>query len=287
MIDGSVGRCTRSSGSATWPARRARPSDALVQETATALASFGSDPAGPGHRLPPHRVAPADLGPLVWFCARVLTAGDADDGDLGGGRGDAGRPHRRPSWPTPCRRTPASPCWAGPTRSARPCRAGATSRCWPIDTGGEASGFVSRLWRCRRRGHRRRPGPASARRWPSSTVRAARVAGDRSDEFLAVSGSRAAAAVARHAGRPGLAGRRRRPDAPAVGCGTACAAGSSPTSRGTPTTRSFRSTSSTAWSGPRGPESRRRGAAAHRLSRRSRAVQGRCVLQFARHAFST
>ena len=229
------------------------PQSALVQETATALASFGSDPAGPGHRLPAHRVAPAHLGP-----AGVVLRPGPDRG-----RRLVARSGRRPAQ-VQADRTAAE------LAHALPDDATVTVLGWPdeigealprrgdvevlaVDTRGEASGFVSQLWRADVEATdvpQAGPGRGGGLGQPG----AARVAGGRARGVP---------------GRERLAGRRRGgPRTPAsrcgwwpawaaccpAACGTACGAGSSPTSPGTPTTSSSPSTWSTGSWGPAGPE---------------------------------
>lgn len=174
------------------------PQRALVQETAAALASFGSDPQGLVTACRRIVSRQPTSGPLVWFGARVLTAGDAGS----------------EIW-TAAGEMQADPT-AGLLAHALPEDAVVTVLGWPdeiaealprrgdvevlaIDTGGEASGFVNRLWRS----------DVEATDVPQVGLGAAVAASAvvllespaiGPTEFLAVSGSRAAAAVARHAG---------------------------------------------------------------------------------------
>jgi len=171
-----------------------------VQETATALASFGSDPQGLVTACRRIVSRQPTSGPLVWFGARVLTAGDASN-EIWAAAGEM----------------QADPT-AGELAHALPEDATVTVLGWPdeiaealprrgdvevlaIDTGGEASGFVGRLWRA----------DVEATDVPQNGLGAAVAASTvvllestaiGPTEFLAVSGSRAAAAVARHAGIP-------------------------------------------------------------------------------------
>src|SRR3954467_3880844 len=52
------------------------PQQVIVQETAAALSSFGSDPQGLVTACRRIVSRQPTSGPLVWFAARVLTAGD-------------------------------------------------------------------------------------------------------------------------------------------------------------------------------------------------------------------
>jgi len=172
----------------------------IVQETASALASFGSDPQGLVTACRRIVSRQPTSGPLLWFAARVLTAGD-----------------------------PVNEIWeaagllqADPTASelahALPQDSSVTVLGWPdeigealprrgdvevfvVDTLHEGSGFVSRLIRS----------DVEAIDVPLSGLGAAAAASTLvllespaigPSEFLAVAGSRAAAAVARHAGVP-------------------------------------------------------------------------------------
>jgi hypothetical protein len=176
------------------------PQRDLVQETATALASFGSDPQALVTACRRIVWRQPSSGALVWFCARVLTAGDPAH-EIWEAAGEI----------------QADPT-AGELAHALPQGAVVTVLGWPdeigealprrgdvevlaIDTAGEASGFVSRLWR----------GDVEATDVPQAGLGAAVASSTLvllespavgPDEFLAVSGSRAAAAVARHAGVP-------------------------------------------------------------------------------------
>jgi hypothetical protein len=176
------------------------PQRDLVQETATALASFGSDPQALVTACRRIVWRQPTSAALVWFCARVLTAGDP----------------AREIWDA------AGEVQADPTANelahALPQSAIVTVLGWPdevgealprrgdvevmaVDTSGEASGFVSRLWRVDVEATdvaQAGLGAAVA----SSTLVLLEASAVGPDEFLAVSGSRAAAAVARHAGIP-------------------------------------------------------------------------------------
>jgi hypothetical protein len=176
------------------------PQRALVQETAAALASFGSDPQGLVTACRRIVSRQPTSGPLVWFGARVLTAGDASDeiwvaaGEM---QADPTAGHLAHALPDDAVVTVLG--WPDEIAEALPRRGDV--EVLAIDTSGEASGFVSRLWRA----------DMEATDVPQSGLGAAVAASSvvllestaiGPTEFLAVSGSRAAAAVARHAGIP-------------------------------------------------------------------------------------
>jgi hypothetical protein len=172
----------------------------IVQETAGALASFGDDPHGLVTACRRIVSRQPTSGPLLWLAARVLTAADP----------------RHEIWES------AGIVQADPTASelshALPADSTVTVLGWPdvigdalprrgdvqvlvVDAASEGSGFVSRLVRS----------DVAAIDVGVSGLGAAVVESDLvllestaigPDEFLAVAGSRAAAAVARHAGIP-------------------------------------------------------------------------------------
>ncbi len=172
----------------------------IVQETAAALASFGSDPQGLVTACRRIVSRQPTSGPLLWFAARVLTAGDP----------------AREIWEA------AGEVQADPTASelafALPQDARVTVLGWPdeiadalprrgdlevlvVDTHHEGSGFVSRLLHADVEAidvplH----GLGAAAAESALVLLESPAIGP--TEFLAVSGSRAAAAVARHAGIP-------------------------------------------------------------------------------------
>jgi hypothetical protein len=227
------------------------PQRVIVQETAAALASFGSDPQGlvtACRRIVSRQPA---SGPLLWFAARVLTAGDPQH-EIWEAAGDlqADPTGRELIHAIPQDAVVTVLGWPDEIADVLPRRGDV--RVFVVDTLSEGSGFVHRLLR----------EDVDATDVPLAGLGAAAAAsslvlleasaiGPR--EFLAVAGSRAAAAVARHAGIPvwlvGGVGRLRPP-----ACGTVCAAASRPsTSPGTRRTRWSRSTSSTASSDPAAP----------------------------------
>jgi hypothetical protein len=176
------------------------PQSALVQETATALASFGSDPQALVTACRRIVWRQPTSGPLVWFCARVLTAGDASaeiweaSGAIQADGTAAELSHALPDGATV-----TVLGWPDEIGESLPRRGDV--EVLAIDTAGEASGFVSRLWRC----------DVEAADVPQAGLGAAVATSDvvllespavGPDEFLAVSGSHAAAAVAHHAGVP-------------------------------------------------------------------------------------
>jgi hypothetical protein len=176
------------------------PQRALVQETATALASFGSDPQALVTACRRIVWRQPSSGPLVWFCARVLTAGDAPNeiweaaGEI---QADSTAAELAHALPQSAAVTVLG--WPDEIGEALPRRGDV--EVYAVDTAGEASGLVSRLWRC----------DVEATDVPQSGLGAAVACSTvvllespaiGPEEFLAVSGSRAAAAVARHAGVP-------------------------------------------------------------------------------------
>lgn len=172
----------------------------IVQETASALASFGSDPQGLVTACRRIVSRQPTSGPLLWFAARVLTAGDpaAEIWEA------AGEVQADPTAGELAHALPedALVCvlgWPDEIAEALPRRG--DTEVLVIDTLSEGSGFVSRL----------RYADVDAIDVPLAGLGAAAAAADLvllespaigPSEFLAVAGSRAAAAVARQAGVP-------------------------------------------------------------------------------------
>jgi len=176
------------------------PQRTLVQETAAALASFGSDPQGLVTACRRIVWRQPTSGPLVWFAARVLTAGDASTEIwTAAGEMQADRTAGELAHALPEDATVTLLGWPDEIAEALPRRGDV--EVLAVDTGGEASGFVSRLWHA----------DVEATDVPQVGLGAAVAASSLvllespaigPTDFLAVSGSRAAAAVARHAGIP-------------------------------------------------------------------------------------
>ncbi len=172
----------------------------LVRETGGALASLGMDPAGlvtACRRIVDRHVV---SGPLWWLCARVLTAGDpiAEAWRAAEEIGDD---------PTSDELAAALPdeatvCLLGwPELASEALVRRGDCLALVVDTLGEGGGLVRRL----------RRSDAEAEEVPSSGLGAAVAASDvvlleasavGPDGFVAVAGSRAAAAVAKTAGIP-------------------------------------------------------------------------------------
>ncbi len=176
------------------------PAGMVVEEAAQALASFTSDPQGlvtACRRLVSRQPSSA---PLVWLCARVLTAGDPRAeirdalAELEGDRTSAELSHALPD--------DASVLvlgWPELIAEALPRRG--DLEVLVVDVLSEGSGLVRRLLHA----------DVDAVDVPLAGLGAAAAQADlvlleagavAPTEFLAVSGSRAAAAVARHAGVP-------------------------------------------------------------------------------------
>jgi hypothetical protein len=176
------------------------PQRVLVQETATALASFGSDPQALVTACRRIVWRQATSGPLVWFCARVLTAGDpsAEIWEASGLiQADPTADELAHALPESALITVLG--WPDEIGEALPRRGDV--EVLAIDTAGEASGFVSRLWRCDVEATDvAQAGLGAAVASSSLLLLESTAIGP--EEFLAVSGSHAAAAVARHAGIP-------------------------------------------------------------------------------------
>ena len=176
------------------------PQQAIVQETASALASFGSDPQGLVTACRRIVSRQPTSGPLVWFAARVLAAGDPRSeiweaaGAMQADRTAAELVHELPA-----DATVSVLGWPDELGEVLPRRGDLTVLV--IDTLMEGSGFASRLLHA----------DVDAVDVPLAGLGAAVAASSLvllespaigPDEFLAVAGSRAAAAVARHAEVP-------------------------------------------------------------------------------------
>ncbi|MBI2704652.1 MAG: hypothetical protein HYX32_05095 [Actinobacteria bacterium] len=172
----------------------------LVQETAQALASFAGDPHGLVTACQRVVSRQPSSGPLVWFAARVLTAGDP----ISEVWAAAGELQADPTAAELARALPddSRVCvlgWPSEIGEALPRRGDVEAMV--VDTLHEGAGFTSSLWNV----------DMEAADVPMSGLGAAAAAADLvvleavaigPDTFLAVSGSRAAAAVAKHAGVP-------------------------------------------------------------------------------------
>ena len=176
------------------------PQSVLVQETATALASFGSDPQALVTACRRIVWRQPSSGPLVWFCARVLTAGDAS-AEIWEAAGviHADRTAAELAAALPPDATVTVLGWPDEIGEALPRRGDV--EVLAVDTRGEASGLVSQLWRA---GVEATDVPQSGlgAAVAASTVVLLESPAIGPGEFLAVSGSHAAAAVAHHAGVP-------------------------------------------------------------------------------------
>ncbi len=176
------------------------PQSALVQETAAALASFGSDPQGLVTACRRIVSRQPTSGPLVWFAARVLTAGDpANEIWVAAGEIQADRTTAALALALPDDATVTVLGWPDDIGDALPRRG--DLEVLAVDSRGEASGFVRRLWQA----------DVEATDVAQQGLGAAVAASDLvllespaigPTTFLSVSGARAAAAVAHHAGVP-------------------------------------------------------------------------------------
>jgi hypothetical protein len=172
----------------------------IVQETAAALASFGSDPQGLVTACRRIVSRQPTSGPLLWFAARVLTAGDpANEIWEAAGLLQADTTASELAHALPQDAAVTVLGWPDEIGEALPRRGDV--EVFVVDTLHEGSGFVSRLLRA----------DVEAIDVPLSGLGAAVAASSLvllespaigPHDFLAVSGSRAAAAVARHAGVP-------------------------------------------------------------------------------------
>jgi len=176
------------------------PQRVIVQETAAALASFGSDPQGLVTACRRIVSRQPTSGPLVWFASRVLTAGDpASEIWEAAGAMQADPTAAELAHALPDDATVSVLDWPDELGDILPRRGDLTVLV--IDTLSEGSGFTSRLLHA----------DVEAVDVPSAGLGAAVAASSLvllespaigPDEFLSVAGSRAAAAVARHAGVP-------------------------------------------------------------------------------------
>lgn len=176
------------------------PQQVIVGETAAALASFGSDPQGLVTACRRIVSRQPTSGPLVWFASRVLTAGDpASEIWEAAGAMQADRTASELAHALPDDGTVSVLGWPDELGEVLPRRGDLTVLV--IDTLSEGSGFASRLLHA----------DVAAVDVPLAGLGAAVAASSLvllespaigPDEFLAVAGSRAAAAVARHAGIP-------------------------------------------------------------------------------------
>jgi len=165
-----------------------------------ALASFAADPQGLVTACRRIVSRQPSSGPLVWLTARVLTAGDPSaEIWLAAGEMQAD--------PTAAELAVALPDdvvatvlgWPDEIAAALPRRGDV--EVLAIDTGGEASGLVNALWRADIEATDvAQTGLGAAVAASGVVLLESSAVGP--DEFLAVSGSRAAAAVARHVGVP-------------------------------------------------------------------------------------
>jgi hypothetical protein len=169
--------------------------EALVEETARALASFASDPHGLVTACRRIVARQPTSGPLLWFAARVLSAGDPHReirqaaGEVAADATPAELAHALPD-----DATVVVLGWPDAIGAALPRRGDV--EVLVVDVAHEGSGFVARLDRA----------DVDAVDVPLAGLGAAVAAADLvlleasaigPDRFLAVSGSRAAAAVAR------------------------------------------------------------------------------------------
>jgi hypothetical protein len=172
----------------------------IVQETAAALASFGDDPQGLVTACRRIVSRQPTSGPLLWFAARVLTAGDpAREIWEAAGVMQADTTAAELGHALPADTVVTVLGWPDVIGEALPRRGDV--RVLVVDAASEGSGFVSRLVRA----------DVDAVDVALTGLGAAVVESDLvllestavgPDAFLAVAGSRAAAAVARHAGIP-------------------------------------------------------------------------------------
>jgi hypothetical protein len=176
------------------------PQGALVQETAAALASFSADPQGLVTACRRIVSRQPTSGPLLWFAARVLTAGDpSNEIWVAAGEVQADRTAAELAHALPEDAVVTVLGWPDEIGEALPRRGDV--EVLAVDTRGEAAGFVSQLWRADLEATdvpQQGLGAAVA----ASTLLLLESPAIGPTEFLSVSGARAAAAVARHAGIP-------------------------------------------------------------------------------------
>lgn len=176
------------------------PQRVIVQETATALASFSSDPQALVTACRRIVARQPSSGPLVWFAARVLTAGDPSSEIWeAAGAVQADPTAAELAFKLPEDATVVVLGWPDEISAALPRRG--DLEILVVDTLHEGGGFVGRLLYS----------DVEAVDVPFSGLGAAVAASSLvllessaigPTEFLAVAGSRAAASVARHAGVP-------------------------------------------------------------------------------------
>ena len=176
------------------------PQSVLVRETAGALLSFSREPHGLVTACRRMISRQPSSGPVLWLASRVLSSGDPstelrhclDALDLD-------RTARELRYAIPDGATVAVLGWPEAAADALPARG--DCEVLVIDVLGEGAGFVQRLWN----------DDVDAADVPVGGLGAAVADADLvllesaaigPDEFLAVAGSRAAAAVAAHAGVP-------------------------------------------------------------------------------------
>jgi len=176
------------------------PQEVLVQETARALASFSSDPHGLVTACRRIVSRQPTSGPLLWFAARVLTAGDPSQ-EIWAAAGDvaADTTSSELAHALPADATVVVLGWPEAVAEALPRRGDV--EVLVVDAHGEGSGLVRRLLHA----------DVEAVDVPLAGLGAAAAEADLvvleapaigPSDFLAVAGSRAAAAVARHADVP-------------------------------------------------------------------------------------
>jgi hypothetical protein len=171
------------------------PATAVVAETAAALASFGDDPHGLITACQRVVARQPSSAPLVWFAARVVTSGDpASEIWEAAGALHADRTSAELAAALPDDATVCLLGWPDLVGEALPRRG--DLEVLVVDVAGEGIGLTRQLWQS----------DVHAVDVPQSGLAAAVVAADlvlleagaiAPTEFLAVSGSRAAASVAR------------------------------------------------------------------------------------------
>lgn len=176
------------------------PQAALVQETAAALASFSADPQALVTACRRIVSRQPTSGPLVWFAARVLTAGDpAAEIWSAAGEVQADRTPAAVARHLPDDAVVAVLGWPEQVGDALPRRGDV--EVLVIDALGEGGGLSRRLWQADVDAiDVPQSGLGMAVAQSSLLLLETQAAGP--DAFLAIAGSRAAAAVARHAGVP-------------------------------------------------------------------------------------
>ncbi len=176
------------------------PQQLLVEETAAALTSFGFDPQGLVTACRRMIARQPGSGPLVWLAARMLTAADPrDEAQAAVGEMEADTTGDRLCRALPADATVCVLGWPDIIDGALLARG--DLEVLVVDVMGEGSGLVQRLWRA----------DVEATDVPLSGLGAAVAEADLvvleaaavgPTDALALPGSRAAAAVARHAGTP-------------------------------------------------------------------------------------